>query len=145
MIGSVLMVCEGNICRSPLAAALLARELPALDVMSAGTHALVGAPADAVVAELARANGIALDGHVATQLDAPLARAADLILTMTKRQREWVETAFPSARGKVFRLCDEHGADVADPYRRHRTVFDVAFAQIRQGISQWTRSLAEQR
>ncbi|SAK50339.1 protein tyrosine phosphatase [Caballeronia pedi] len=145
MIGSVLMVCEGNICRSPLAAALLKRELPHLDVMSAGTHALVGAPADAVVADLAREHGIALDAHVATQLDAPLARAADLILTMTKPQREWVETTFPSTRGKVFRLCDEHGADITDPYQRHRAVFDLAFAQIQEGVSQWTRTLAAQR
>ncbi|BCQ24506.1 low molecular weight phosphotyrosine protein phosphatase [Caballeronia sp. NK8] len=145
MIGSVLMVCEGNICRSPLAAALLKRELPQLEVGSAGTHALVGARADAIVAELAHERGIALDTHVATQLDAPRARAADLILTMTKPQREWIETAFPSTRGKVFRLCDEHGADVTDPYRRHRAVFDLAFAQIREGISQWTRTLAAQR
>jgi protein-tyrosine phosphatase len=145
VIGSVLMVCEGNICRSPLAAALLARELPHLDVGSAGTHALVGAPADAAVAELAREHGIALDAHVATQVVAPLVRTADLILTMTRPQREWVETAFPSTRGKVFRLCDEHGSDVTDPYRRHRAVFDLAFAQIREGVSQWTRMLAEQR
>ncbi|WP_281261801.1 low molecular weight protein-tyrosine-phosphatase [Caballeronia novacaledonica] len=139
------MVCEGNICRSPMAAALLGRELPALDVTSAGTHALVGAPAHAVAAELARAHGIALGAHVATQLDAPLARAADLILTMTKPQREWVEAMFPSTRGKVFRLCDTFGVDVTDPYRRHRTVFDLAFAQIQEGISHWTRSLAGQR
>ena len=145
MIRSVLMICEGNVCRSPLAAALLARELPHLDVTSAGTHALVGARAEATVAELAHEQGIALDTHRATQVDAPLAHAADLILTMTKTQREWVETAFPSTRGKVFRLCDEHGADVTDPYRRHRTVFDLSFAQIREGVSQWTRTLAEQR
>jgi protein-tyrosine phosphatase len=145
MIGSVLMVCEGNICRSPLAAALLARELPHLSVTSAGTHALVGARADATVAEIALAQGIALDAHRATQLDASLAGAAGLILTMTNLQREWVHAAFPLTRGKVFRLCDESGVDVTDPYRRHRTVFDLASAQIREGVSQWTRTLAEQR
>ncbi|AQG99877.1 protein tyrosine phosphatase [Burkholderia sp. KK1] len=145
MIGSVLMVCEGNICRSPLAAAMLAREMPELEVTSAGTHALVGAPADPTIAEIARAHGLTLDAHRATQVDTPLAYAADLILTMTHSQREWVETAFPSTRGKVARLCDEHGVDITDPYRRHRTLFDLAFAQIRDGISQWTRTLAQQR
>ncbi|SAK72796.1 arsenate reductase/protein-tyrosine-phosphatase family protein [Caballeronia ptereochthonis] len=145
MIRSVLMVCEGNICRSPLAAALLARAMPQVEVKSAGTHALVGEPVNAAIADLAGAHGIALDSHVARQLDAGLAHAADLILTMTQAQREWVESAWPSTRGKVFRLCDEQGADVTDPYKRHRAIFDLAFAQMRQGISQWTRTLAEQR
>jgi protein-tyrosine phosphatase len=142
MIRSVLMVCEGNICRSPLAAAMLAREMPWLDVSSAGTHALAGQPADALISEIADADGIALASHVATQLDASRAHAADLILTMTRVQREWIESAWPSTRGKVFRLCDEEREDVMDPYRRHRAVFDVAFAQIRNGVSQWSRKLA---
>ncbi|SAL77911.1 protein tyrosine phosphatase [Caballeronia peredens] len=144
MIRSVLMVCEGNICRSPMAAALLARELPHLAVSSAGTHALVGEPANAVVAEQARANGIPIDTHVATQIDIARVNEADLILTMTQAQREWVEAAWPSARGKVFRLCDEQRMDVIDPYRRHRAVFDLTFVQIRQGIADWTRTLAVQ-
>jgi protein-tyrosine phosphatase len=143
MIRSVLMVCEGNVCRSPLAAALLAERSPHLEVTSAGTAAMVGAPVDAVIGELAREHGIALDSHVARQLDASLLNAFDLILTMTKAQRDWVEAAFPPARGKVFRLCEEEGADVMDPYRRHRAVSELAFAQIRYGISQWTQRLAE--
>jgi protein-tyrosine phosphatase len=145
MIRSVLMVCEGNVCRSPLAAALLAREVPGLEVASAGTRALVGAGADATVAEVAREHGIALDSHVATQLDTTLVRDADLILTMTQQQRDSVESAWPFARGKVFRLCDQEGSDVIDPYRRHRAVCDLSFAQITQGISQWSRTIAGQR
>jgi protein-tyrosine phosphatase len=142
MIQSVLKVCEGNICRSPLAAAMLARELPHLDVTSAGTHALVGQPADPLITEIADADGIALTSHVATQLDASRAHAADLILTMTRAQTAWIESAWPATRGKVFRLCDEDREDVTDPYRRHRAVFDLAFAQIRNGVTQWSRKLA---
>ena len=145
MIRSVMMVCEGNICRSPLAAALLARAMPELEVSSAGTHALVGEPAHAAVAEIAQAHGIALDTHVATQLDPARTRNADLILTMTRAQRDWIQAAWPYTRGKVFRLCDEQGADVTDPYKRHSALFELAFAQIRQGISQWIRTLAAQR
>ncbi|WP_250435307.1 low molecular weight protein-tyrosine-phosphatase [Caballeronia sp. ATUFL_F2_KS9A] len=145
MIRSVLMVCEGNICRSPLAAAMLARELPHLPVVSAGTRALAGHPADPAIADMADAHGIPLDSHVARQLDGALVREADLILTMTLEQRRWIESTWPFTRGKVFRLCDETGADVADPYKRHRAVFDLAFAQIRAGVSQWSRALAVQR
>jgi protein-tyrosine phosphatase len=144
MTRSVLMVCEGNICRSPLAAALLARELPHLDVASAGTHALVGEPAHDVIADIAHAHGLTLDAHVATQLDESRAREVDLILTMTQAQRGWIELVWPATRGKVFRLCDEDGADVTDPYRRHRTVFDLAFAQIQHGVSHWSRTIGAQ-
>jgi protein-tyrosine phosphatase len=42
----ILTLCIGNICRSPLAQALLARELPGHTVWSAGLSALVGEPAD---------------------------------------------------------------------------------------------------
>jgi protein-tyrosine phosphatase len=145
MIRSVLVICEGNICRSPLAAALLARALPDVSVTSAGTHALAGHPADATIADIARQDGVSLDSHVATQVDASLVRDADLILTMTQAQRDWVLDAAPFARGKVFRLCDEQREDVTDPYRRHRTIFDVAHAQIHQGITQWSRTLAAKR
>jgi protein-tyrosine phosphatase len=145
MIHSVLMVCEGNICRSPMAAALLGRELPHLDVTSAGTHALAGHPADPVIAALAREHDVSLESHVATQLDASASRAADLILTMTHMQRTWIEAAWPFTRGKVFRLCDVARTDVTDPYKRHRAVFDLAVAQIRHGIEQWSRNLAAQR
>jgi protein-tyrosine phosphatase len=145
MIRSVLMVCEGNICRSPLAAALLARELPHIDVASAGTHALVGERADPVIAELAENDGVSLHAHVAKQIDEQLVRSADLILTMTRTQINWIVDAWPFARGKVFRLCDEERIDVSDPHKRHRAMFDVAHAQIRNGISQWSRTLAGDR
>jgi protein-tyrosine phosphatase len=141
MIRSVLMVCEGNVCRSPLAAAMLAREIPHLQVDSAGTHALVGALADEAVAQVAAENGLALEAHIGKQLDETLARNADLIFTMTQTQRDWVLASWPFTRGRVFRLCEE---DVVDPYRRHRTVSDLAFAQIREGISQRARTLSTQ-
>jgi protein-tyrosine phosphatase len=145
MIRSVLVVCEGNICRSPLAAALLARELPHIDVASAGTHALVGEPADKVIAELAKNEGVSLHEHIAMQVDEQLVRSADLILTMTRAQINWIFDEWPFARGKVFRLCDEERIDVSDPHKRHRAIFDAAHAQIRIGISQWSRKLAGNR
>jgi protein-tyrosine phosphatase len=143
MSQAVLMICEGNICRSPLAAAWFAHVMPWMTVSSAGTHALVDKPADPMASAVAQAHDLTLDSHVGTQIDAPLVARADLILTMTRMQRDWIETAWPFARGKVFQLDQEEGIDVIDPYRRHRTMFDLAFAQIRQGVSQWSRLLKE--
>ena len=62
MIRKVLVVCEGNICRSPLACALLARALPHIGFSSAGTHARTGEGADPLVAEMARVRGVNLAG-----------------------------------------------------------------------------------
>jgi protein-tyrosine phosphatase len=144
MIESVLVVCEGNICRSPLACAMLAQSLPGIGFSSAGTHALVGEGADPLIVELARDRGVTLKGHVASSLTDELVRAADLILTMTKAQREQIEFAWPYARGKVFRLIEGEGIDIVDPYRRHRTTFDLAVAQIEHGVAHWREVLAAQ-
>lgn len=144
MIESVLVVCEGNICRSPLACAMLARSLPTIGFSSAGTHALVGEGADPLIVELARDRGMQLEDHVATPLTDERVRSADLILTMTKAQRDQIEHAWPFVRGKVYRLIETEGVDVVDPYRRHRATFDLAVAQIEHGVAHWRGVLAGQ-
>ena len=97
MIRSVLMVCEGNVCRSPLAAALLAREVPGLEVASAGTRALVGAGADLHAVELMSERSIDISGHVARTVDPQMMRSYDLVLVMTSAQREELLTRYPFA------------------------------------------------
>ncbi|QGZ62316.1 low molecular weight protein-tyrosine-phosphatase [Paraburkholderia acidisoli] len=145
MIENVLVVCEGNICRSPLACAMLARSLPDIAFSSAGTHALTGESADPLIVQLARERGVALDEHIASSVTDKRVRGADLILTMTKVQREQIESAWPFSRGKVFRLIEgEEGIDIVDPYRRHRTTFDLAVAQIEHGVAHWCDVLAGQ-
>ncbi|MEM5314006.1 low molecular weight phosphotyrosine protein phosphatase [Paraburkholderia sp. JHI869] len=123
---------------------MLARSLPAIGFSSAGTHALVGEGADSLIVELARDRGVVLENHVATQLTDARVRHADLILTMTKVQREQIERAWPFTRGKVFRLIETEGLDVVDPYRRHRAAFDLAVAQIEHGVAHWRGVLAGQ-
>ncbi len=142
MIYHVLVVCEANICRSPLACAMLARSLPGIGFSSAGTRARHGEGADPLVAAMALDRGIELDAHVASALTTERIRDADLILTMTRRQRDQIELAWPFARGRVFRLYENEGIDVVDPYGRHRTAFELAFAQIEHGVAHWRGVLA---
>lgn len=123
---------------------MLAQSLPNIGFSSAGTHALVGEGADPLIVEMARDRGVRLDDHVATPLTDERVRRADLILTMTRAQRERIELAWPFARGKVFRLIEGEGIDVVDPYRRHRTAFDLAVAQIEHGVAHWCDALAGQ-
>src|SRR2546428_9163909 len=86
----VPIVCTGNICRSPMAEALLARRLRDRGiegtVTSAGISALVGYPADAMARELMTARGLDLGAHRARQLTPDLVPAAHVGLTIGTRQ-----------------------------------------------------------
>ena len=141
MIREVLVLCIGNICRSPMAQALLAREQPSLLVRSAGLAAVVGAPADPYSIEVAREHGLDLVGHRARQVDAEAVQRADLVLVMTRQQKLDTERRFPLARGKVFLLRQHDGADVADPHQQPRAAFETAYADIALGIGHWQSRL----
>lgn len=129
MFKSILVVCVGNICRSPLGERLLRAGLPDKTVTSAGLGAVVGAPADATAAEAAAEIGISLDGHVARQLTAQIGSAHDLILVMEPRHRAEILRSFPQLSGRTM-LFDKwaNGQGIADPYRKplefHRNVRD---------------------
>jgi protein-tyrosine phosphatase len=104
----ILTVCLGNICRSPLAAQLLtARLMDAglhafTTVESAGLGALTGEPMDALPAHISKRNGGNPAIHRAQQLSPALVASADLILTMTKAQRDALLSQHPRALHRTF-------------------------------------------
>jgi protein-tyrosine phosphatase len=140
MFDRVLMVCTGNICRSPMAQVLLADSLKkrGLDVVveSAGLGALVGHPADPIAVKLMEARGLDLSSHRARQLTREIIRSFPLILVMEKQQERGVEQLDPSARGRVHRVGRVGNFDVPDPYRRGQAVFEESLALIDRGLAQ---------
>jgi protein-tyrosine phosphatase len=144
MFGRILVVCVGNVCRSPMAAALLARRLSdrsaGVVVESAGIAALVGRPADPIAVELMRERGLDLSGHRARQLTEPLALAADVVIAMEQGHVKAIEAAYPRARGRVHRLGRWGAFDVPDPYRQPRATFERALERIEQGIADLERA-----
>jgi protein-tyrosine phosphatase len=112
--GRVLVVCTGNVCRSPFIQLLLQRELdarrqdggPRTVVASAGVGALAGQGMDARAAAQATAYGLDPSGFVARQLTAPMVVEADLVLTATRKHRGEVATLHPKALRYVFALRD---------------------------------------
>jgi protein-tyrosine phosphatase len=135
---SILTVCMGNICRSPMAAAVLADQLGRRGVHalveSAGISALVGYPADDLALELMAGRGLDISGHRARQLTPEMIRSFELILVMEKDQQRAVEAILPSARGRVQRIGYRGGFDVMDPYRQGRPAFENALTLIERGL-----------
>lgn len=141
-IRNVLVVCIGNICRSPMAEGLVAAELPGIQISSAGLHALAGQRADPIACELMDARGISLEKHRARQLNLDMCQRADLILVMDREQRRTVQERYLFAAGKVFRLCEFSDQDVPDPYRAGRGVFERSLALIEGGAQQWVKRIS---
>ncbi|CAE6902543.1 Low molecular weight protein-tyrosine-phosphatase Ptp [Paraburkholderia nemoris] len=139
MIENILVVCEGNVCRSPMAAGLLADEVPFASVSSVGINAMLGHKAEPLAVELMNQRGISIGNHVATALNVNHIKSAQLVLTMSTSQRQWIEAQYAFSRGKVYRLGEHDSFDVADPYRRGRQAFEASLAQIERGLKIWIR------
>jgi protein-tyrosine phosphatase len=133
----ILTLCIGNICRSPLAQGLLAQQLPAHTVWSAGLDALTGQPADPLSVQIATEHGFDITAHRALQVTSFLCQKSDLILVMEQSHKSQLEQRFPVVRGKVFTLGQYGKFDIADPYRQPREAFDTAYAAIAQGVADW--------
>ncbi|MDU0366388.1 low molecular weight phosphatase family protein [Microbacterium sp. NPDC089180] len=119
MTFSILSVCTGNICRSPVAELLIASELESLStvkVSSAGTGALVGSGIPDQAQQLAATAGLDPSGHVARQYDMAMLREADLIVAMAREHRRIVVETFPGAMRRSFTLRElARIAAIAEP------------------------------
>lgn len=108
----VLLVCTGNICRSPLADQLLNARLREAglggDVVaaSAGLHAMVGSPMDEIPAELSLRFGGDPSRARGRQLTATIIDVVDLVLTMTQAQRDDLLRQYPRAARRTFTIAE---------------------------------------
>ncbi|EHD22423.1 MULTISPECIES: protein-tyrosine-phosphatase [Brenneria] len=143
MFDSILVVCVGNICRSPTGERLLKQALPAKQVSSAGLGALVGKPADATASEVASQHGLSLAGHCAQQLTSALCRQYDLILVMEKGHIDAVCRIAPEVRGKTMLFGHWlNQQEIADPYRKSREAFEFVYSQLEQSAQKWVQALS---
>ena len=139
---NILVVCVGNICRSPMAEALLKQHFPNKNIDSAGVGALVGHSADPAALEIMTKQGIDITSHVAKQIDENLARTADIIFTMSDGQTKWIEERWPFCRGKTFKLGHWISKDIADPYKHEMSAFETAYQDIVDSLEQWADKIS---
>lgn len=141
MFDSVLVVCEGNICRSPVAAALL-RQRTGKEVQSAGVAAMVGRDMDATAREVAQRRGVDCPPHRARQLTQEMCSEADLILVMEQRQREYLLRIAPESAGKALlfgKWLDDR--EIPDPFRRSREAYELVHGILSEAAGSWADKL----
>ena len=140
-IKTVLVVCVGNICRSPMAEYFLKQQHPQLEIDSAGLAAMVGHSADDKAISCMDQLRIDMRAHVAKQIDAHLIKKSDLILVMSHNQQRHIEQSWPFAKGKVFRLGHWQSQNVADPYKHDQAFFDQTCRLIQSYTLDWQSHL----
>jgi protein-tyrosine phosphatase len=140
-MNSILVICEGNICRSPMAQGLLAHALPNIAVHSAGLTAMVGYPADDIAVRLMSERGIDISAHRAMDINREMCLHSDIILVMDTEQRQRLEERYPQACGRIFRLGEFGKFDVPDPYRQPEQAFRQAFALIETSTREWLQRI----
>lgn len=141
-VRKVVVVCHGNICRSPFAGALLARERPELDVRSAGFAATPGKPAEPAAVRAAQRFGIELGSHGAHRLAAADVAWADLLVGMEGHHALRIVGLGSDAAPRVRLLGDFLSAPpfaIGDPWGRSDEVFGATFERMAVAV----RRLAE--
>ena len=145
-IRHVTIVCHGNICRSPFAAALLAQQCGELAVRSAGFAATDGKPAEPAAVRAAARFGIALQSHGARRLCAEDVAWSDVVIAMQGHHVARI-TALGARSAPAVRLLGDVLPSppfaIDDPWGRSDEVFDATFERIAAAVKQLAARIAE--
>ena len=149
---TILLVCSGNTCRSPMAEALckqmLAEKLKTprdklgeagYEILSAGVGTGGGAPASANAIEACRLVGADLAGHRSRPMTSDLIRQADVIWTMCEHHTAAVLRMVPEAKSKVERLDPRR--DIQDPAGSDIREYVQCMQEIRTALEARSREM----
>lgn len=134
----ILMVCTGNTCRSPMAAALLQENIRRagaeglVTVASAGLMAAAGEPMSAQAQAVLRQKGLSAQEHQAALLTRTDLASYDLILTMTMQHKRVLLSAPEAREERIYTLCEYAGeaGDISDPYGGDEGVYAACASEL---------------
>lgn len=142
----ILMVCTANICRSPVAEALLAERLRVADpvtdwhVSSAGTWAQVQRGASQFSVEVVKEqDGLDITAHRARMVTAVMLAEQDLVLCMESGHAEALRAEFPDQAHKIYMLSQmvhNRRFNISDPYGSTKDNYEMMVTQVRDLIDQ---------
>src|SRR5271154_6150496 len=135
--GYILVVCTGNICRSPMGAALLRHALAAqpeplrsIKVVSAGVASRTGEPASAHAVTALKKVGIDLRGHSSKPVTQELLDNSLLVLCMTESHRDMIEVTAEPVPAHLHLFREFTGAkgnlEIPDPYGLHLSAYEAS-------------------
>src|SRR6266513_2125854 len=140
---TILFVCTGNVCRSPMAEGILRHALQGRGdyrVMSAGLGAAEGQPPSPYAVQAVKELGIDISGQRSRMLTPEMVQQADYIFGMTHSHVDTVMLLYPQAAEKTFlprefdETLDTFEKDISDPIGGSYEVYLNCRDQIEQGI-----------
>lgn len=141
-VPTLLFVCTGNTCRSPLAEALAREHVDLhglqLRVESAGVSAAEGAPASAEAQVVATEVGLDLSQHRARLLTRGMVLDSDLVLTMSESHAQLARVLAPESAARIRRLGDydtTNASDVPDPFGCGLAVYRETLKFLRETVA----------
>jgi len=139
---SMLVMCAGNLCRSPFAEALLRQRLEKAgvfaEVFSRGLLDLRSQPVPPAALRVAAEFGVDLSEHRSARVTIEDLQHASLVLVMSARQRKYIGELYPPVIGKVFLLSQpKDGETVPDPLDKPDEVFREVYGEITQLVDLW--------
>jgi glycosyltransferase involved in cell wall biosynthesis/protein-tyrosine-phosphatase len=143
----VLIVCQGNVIRSPFAAYVVAQAVGhrGVSISSGGLAAVAGRHMHPTALQLARSRQIDLRGHSASPVRAHDVAASDVIFVMDIPQLVLMRARFPSARGRTFLLtclAADAPLEIADPVGGDDARFEACFDHICRAVRPIVGALA---
>ena len=139
---TILFVCTGNVCRSPMAEGLMRHRLRGrtdVQIASAGLGAIDGQPPSDLAVQVMSELGIDISYYRSQALRVPLVEQADFIFTMTRQQQDAIQTIYPAAAEKTFVLrefedAEVIGKDISDPIGQSIEVYRRTSDQIQNAL-----------
>jgi len=138
----IMMVCAGNMCRSPFAEYYMRLRLEQADVasecFSRGLLMMPGRKVPEVAQKVGLEFGVDMSSHISQSLLAPDADRAAMILVMEPKQRQHLSKVRPTSIGKVFLLSQPLGGDIIpDPMGKNEDMFRAVYHDITQMVDAW--------